>query len=182
MEVFVYDESGLKAGDRVRLTVNGTTSIRTIPASGSYKLYALSGHNLAAGVLADALTLSDCGDKGCHFGFAVDVTVTPDCFNAAAGWFEVSHRAHTRLIMICFLAGLAHCALYDQFGLDVFQKKSGTDEGFCIEVANPTYVNYLQTSHQPPPGFVQLCKDEGWGHYINDTLPDIVTRADCVLV
>lgn len=154
--VDVEDATGLKAGDKVSLHVNGTTSLRSVPVAGSYRIYALDGGNAAAGVLSDVMTLSDCGPNGCYFGMDVPFTLTPGCFGTSTGWFE--------------------------FGLDVFQKKSGSDEGFCIEVANPTYVNYEQTTPQPPPGFKQLCIDEGWGHYVSKTVDEIVHKADCVLV
>ena len=68
-----------------------------------------------------------------------------------------------------------------EFALDVFQKSSGSDEGFCVEIANSAYVTYEQTHPQPPPGFKTYCKDMGWGHFVNDTINEIIWQADCVL-
>lgn len=152
--VDVLDKSGVHANDHIHLTVNGTTSITTIPSHGSYRIYDLAGHNAASGVLADALSLHDCGAKGCKFGMHVPFTLPQGAFSSQ-GWME--------------------------FGLDVFQEASGSDEGFCIEIANDAYLHFEQTKPQPPPGFVAYCIDESWGHYVNKTTPEVVHRADCVL-
>ena len=42
-----------------------------------------------------------------------------------------------------------------EFGIDVFQKKSGTDEGMCIEITSP--VQLVEQNNSPPPGFVTDC-------------------------
>jgi hypothetical protein len=41
------------------------------------------------------------------------------------------------------------------FGIDVFQAKSGSDEGMCIEITNPTYNAYEFATPSPP--FVTDC-------------------------
>ena len=153
VEVDVADPKGLYPGDQVTLTINGTTSLREITQYGSYRIYDLAGKNVAAGVLGDVVSLFNCGAQGCHFGVNLQFTITEGSFNA--GWME--------------------------FGFDSFQKKSGTDEAFCIEIANDAYVKYEQTTPQPPPGFVTLCKDNGWGKFTSDTLPEVVKDVTCKL-
>lgn len=146
VEVDVADHDGYKAGDMVHLFVNGTTSLRAIPEHGSFRIYDLAGHNAAAGILSDTLSLYSCDTEGCHFGFDTTFALTTGMFTSQ-GWFE--------------------------FGLDVFQQASGSDEGMCIQVMNPTYVEYEQKSGQPPPGFKMYCRDEGWGHFTNLGSPGI---------
>ena len=48
----------------------------------------------------------------------IPFTASEACFDTSKDWFE--------------------------FGIDVFQKKSGSDEGMCIEITNPTYNSYEQ--------------------------------------
>jgi hypothetical protein len=135
VEFDTHDSKGYKVGDNVTLIVKGSTTIKAIPGSGSYRIYALSGGNVAAGVLDDVMTLT-----GSDFVLDIPFQLTTADFDAKE--FE--------------------------FGLDVFQKKSGSDEGMCIEIANPTYIAAEQAKQQPP--FVTDCKDEGGGHFVS-TLP-----------
>ena len=53
-----------------------------------------------------------------------------------------------------------------EFGIDVFQEKSGSDEGFCLEIASYAYTKYEEHRDQPP--FVMDCKDMGDGHFVKD--------------
>lgn len=154
VEVDVLDANDIKPGDHLRLTVNGTTQIKTVPVDGSYRIYDIAGHNVVGGALTDAMTIYECVEEGCYFGVVVDFVLPAAAFTEQ-GWME--------------------------FGLDVFQKSSGSDEGFCVEVANQAYVTYEQTHPQPPPGFDTYCKDEGWGHFKKETIPEIIWDAKCVL-
>lgn len=147
------DATSVKPGDHIGLTVNGTTHIRSIPTAGSYRIYDLAGHNVVAGVLTDAMTLFNCGHLGCEFGIDVDFTL-PDAAFTSQGWMS--------------------------FTLDVFQEKSGSDEGFCVSVSNPDFVAY-ESKTSPPPGFVTYCKDTGYGHFVKDQQAEIVWDVDCQL-
>ena len=59
----------------------------------------------------------------------LSVTANENCFDTSKNWFE--------------------------FGIDVFQAKSGSDEGMCIEITNPTYNAYEAATLSPP--FVTDC-------------------------
>jgi hypothetical protein len=149
VEVDVMDATGLVAGDKVILTVNGTTTMKTVPTSGSYRIYALSGGNEAAGLLSDTLRLLGNG----AFSMRVPFDITAASFEATKGWTE--------------------------FGLDVFQKQSGSDEGVCIEVANMPYINYEE--HNVGHPFVTYCSDNGNGTFTKHTQPEVVFPVDCEL-
>jgi len=135
VEVDIHDSTGYKVGDNVTMIVKGTTSIKEVPVAGSYRVYALSGGNVAAGVLTDVMTLSGSN-------FALDIS-----FQITSGDFDGKNF---------------------EFGLDIFQKKSGSDEGMCLEIANPTYIAAEKAKSYPP--FITDCKDEGNGHFVS-TLP-----------
>ena len=154
VEVDVLDANDIKPGDHIRLTINGTTSLHSVPVDGSYRVYDIAGHNVIGGALSDAMTIYNCVSEGCYFGVTTDF-VLPSAAFTPEGWME--------------------------FALDVFQKSSGSDEGFCVEIANNAYVTYEQTHPQPPPGFVTYCKDEGWGHFVKDQINEIIWDAKCVL-
>lgn len=154
VEVDVEDHTTIKAGDMVKLLVNGTTSLKTVPTAGSYRIYSLDGHNEAAGVLSDVMSIEDCGEQGCYFYLDIAFQLNAGSFSDQ-GWFE--------------------------FGLDVFQKGSGSDEGMCIEIFNQAYATYETTHPQPPPGFVTYCEDQGWGHFKKDTIPERLFSVDCNL-
>jgi len=154
VEVDVLDGNTIKAGDHIRLVVNGTTQIRTVPVDGSYRIYDIAGHNVVGGALSDAMTITSCVEEGCYFSVVVDFELPAEAFTPQ-GWME--------------------------FGLDVFQKSSGSDEGFCVEIANVAYVNYEETHPQPPPGFDTYCRDMGWGHFQKETIKEIIWDAKCVL-
>ena len=67
-----------------------------------------------------------------------------------------------------------------EFGIDVFQQKSGSDEGFCLEIASLAYTKYEEHRDQPP--FVMECKDEGNGHFIKDVhtiVPKAIPSPQC---
>merc|ERR1740130_269546 len=81
--------------------------MKEVPVAGSYRVYALSGGNVAAGVLTDVMNLSGSN-------FVLDIS-----FQLTTADFDVKDF---------------------EFGLDIFQKKSGSDEGMCLEIANPTYI------------------------------------------
>lgn len=116
--------SKITAGDGFRVTVRGTTSMKTVPTAGSYRIYALAGGNVATGVLTDVLVI----DKG-TFVMTIPFTAGATMFDLKKDWFE--------------------------FGIDVFQAKSGSDEGMCIEITNPTYNAYEFATLSPP--FVTDC-------------------------
>jgi hypothetical protein len=156
VEVDVKDKVAIRVDDVAKLIVHGTTSLTSVPVAGSYRIYQLSGGNAAEGVLSDVMTISNCGALGCDFVIVVPtIVLSPGMFNTKNRWFE--------------------------FGLDVFQKQSGSDEGMCIEVANSQYVHYQMSNPSPP--FEMLCKDEGWGHFQSQILkPDPVHNVTCNLL
>jgi len=129
------NKTGYAVGDHATLYVTGTTTLTAAPVGGSYRIYTLSGHNGASGVLTDVLTLPSTG----HFALQVPYTIAAGSFGDD-GQFE--------------------------FGLDIFQNASGSNEGMCVEVGNPTYV----TAMQARPGFNMGCIDHGGGHF-EDKLP-----------
>lgn len=104
----------------ITAVVTGVTSVNEVPSHGSYKVYSLSGHNLAAGALSDALVLD-----GHDFTLTTHFTLSDDAFGTeASGWFEV--------------------------GIDVFQQAGGSDEGFCLEISSIEYVTYEENKPDPP--------------------------------
>lgn len=155
----VMDPKTIKVGDPVHLVINGTTSIKKVPTAGSFRIYDLAGHNAFAGVLSEHMTLGQCGVQGCYFNFEFSFAMTADMWGPSSGPLDGSM----------------------EFGLDVFQKGSGSDEGFCINVMNQKFVHYEETSIQPPPGFVTYCVDEGWGHFKKQTTPEKIFPVVCNL-
>lgn len=137
--VFVHDDSSsapvkaedLKPGDKLTLEVDGVTTITHVPTDGSYRIYALDGHNIAAGALSDVFTLN-----APDFKIVASFEVTADNIGAD-NFFE--------------------------FGLDVFQQGSGSDEGMCIEIADIEYLAYEKSKPDPP--FEMMCRDNGDGTF-----------------
>ena len=124
VETEIKGATAIKAGDAFTVIVRGTTSMVSVPVAGSYRIYALTGGNVATGVLTDVLVI----DKG-TFVMTIPFVAASPCFDTTKNWFE--------------------------FGIDVFQAKSGSDEGMCIEISNPTYNTYEMD--QPSPPFVTDC-------------------------
>jgi len=155
--VDVIDPLTIKAGDVANLIVKVTTSLKSVPQEGSFRIYALAGGNADGGALSDVMTITSCGQLGCYYTLDIkDFPITPTMFTAQ-GWFE--------------------------FGLDIFQKSSGSDEGMCIEVANPAYVSYIDTPRPFGSPFVLECKPGDWGHFMSDpNYPEIVSDATCKLL
>jgi len=121
-------------GSEFVVTISGKTTITEVSPAGSYRIYSLQGDNVAAGVLTDALTLD--GQGG--FTFSTTFWVTAALFDSAdSAMFE--------------------------FGVDVFQQSSGSDEGMCVEVASAPYVAY--EAAKPAPPFEFLCSDAGDGQF-----------------
>lgn len=181
VEVDVDDSTGVHPNDGATVIVNGTTSLKvcvcvdrvspttksfsqtpypfqqSIEVAATYRIYDLAGHNAAAGLLEPIMSLYDCNDEGCSFGLAIGFKLVEGCFDAERGWFE--------------------------FGLDIFQKSSETDEGVCIEVTNDAYLQYEETHPQPPPGFVTYCLPSPYGHFHKVTPPpkEVVDAVKCDL-
>merc|ERR1719506_1260359 len=103
--------SDVTAGSKLTVTVTGVTTLTAVPVSGSYRIYALQGGNVASGVLTDALKIT----PGGNFILTVHFVVTDALF-----------ESNSKQVF--------------EFGLDVFQKGSGTDEGMCIQVESDLYV------------------------------------------
>jgi len=149
VEFDTQDKAGYKAGDNVTLHLNGTTSLKSIPVAGSYRIYSLAGKNAGGGVLADDFKMTGVDT----FEGTVPITLTTDMF--VGEFFEL--------------------------GLDVFQAKSGSDEGMCIEIANPAYVASEQAKQQP--AFNADCIDKGGGHFASklpDGVPETVNTVQCI--
>lgn len=109
----------------------------------------LQGHNVAAGILLNTLSLSNCNTQGCDFAMVVPFTLSQGDFDGT--WFD--------------------------FTLDVFQEASGTDEGMCVQISNPAYAKYL--AGRSDPKFDILCQPHPYGHFTSDTMPDPVYHAIC---
>ena len=72
VEFDTHDTEGYKAGDNVTLEIHGSTSLTVVPVAGSYRVYSLSGHNEASGVLSDVMKIEVCSaarkaTNGCDF-------------------------------------------------------------------------------------------------------------------
>ena len=129
------DNKGYAAGDHVKVLAKGSTTLKSIPPSGTYRVYSMQGHNTATGLLSSVMTLA-----GGKFSLEIPFILPQDSFFGDD--FE--------------------------FGIDVFQDKSGTNEGMCIEVASPAYITQERLKLSPP--FVAYCTDLGGGHF-KSTMP-----------
>jgi len=141
------NKTGYAAGDHGMLLVNGTTHLTVVPDGGSYRIYTLSGHNGASGVLSDVMSLPSPG----HFHLKVPYTISSESF--VGNQFE--------------------------FGLDIFQNASGSNQGMCIEVANPAYIADMKSR----AGFNMFCIDHGNGHFENKLpfgVPEKISEVKCI--
>jgi hypothetical protein len=67
-----------------------------------------------------------------------------------------------------------------EWGLDIFQNPSGSDEAMCIQVSSDAYVNEVKSKVSPP--FDMYCVDEGNGNFIKKNVhTDPVFNAVCKL-
>jgi len=149
VEVDVQDKSGIKAGDTVTMIVHGTTKIKAVPSSGTYKVYDGAGKNAAQGILSDVMTID--ASSG-----AFTIKVSGIVLDASSVQGDVI-----------------------EWGLDIFQDKSGSNEGMCVQVASDAYVKMVQPKASPP--FVTYCADQGHGVFVKKTIPDPVHTAQCHL-
>jgi hypothetical protein len=106
-------------GSSIRAKLTGKTSLKAVPVGGSYRVYSLQGQNVAAGPLDGALEISG-------GSFTLDVG-----FTASAALFNTNDK--TRF----------------EFAVDVFQAKSGSDEGMCVQVASTPYMNDMRAKASP---------------------------------
>ena len=110
----------VSVGSTFNVEVSGVTTLKAVPVSGSYRIYALTGGNVGVGVLTDVMTLGANGD----FTMKIQFTVDARNFGTTKDLFE--------------------------FGLDVFQKKSGSDEGMCIQVESDKFVADAEATVRAP--------------------------------
>ena len=139
----------LKPGHTAQVQITGITTITSVSASASYRVYALDGKNMAFGVLANAFILT--GNGG--FVFTPSFEITADAIGSNG---------------------------FVEFGIDVFQEKSGTDEGMCVQLASKPYVEYVES--RPSPPFQMQCRDLGNGHFIPDVhriVPTPIASPSC---
>jgi hypothetical protein len=144
----------LKIGNSMTIQVSGVTTIEKVPVAGSYRIYGVNGKNVATGILTDTLVINY-NKATLQYDFVMTVTFVLDANN-----FDVAMK-------------------WTEWTLDVFQEKSGSDEGMCVEFSSIEYVNYLQTKQDPP--FVDLCVDRGDGTFENQTIA-ITTALDTLHV
>jgi len=142
------DDSSIQAGDMVVMNVTGTTTLKAVPLSSTYKVYDQEGKNMAQGNLADILTLDPATGS-----FKISVSIQLDAASVQGDLIE--------------------------WGLDIFQGKSGSDEGMCIQIASDAYVQMVQPKASPP--FVTYCEDEGHGIFKKKTIPEKVGPVVCQL-
>ena len=149
MEVHANDYTGsvemdkLKIGNSITIQVSGVTTIEKVPVEGSYRIYGIDGKNVATGILTDTLKINyNTTTLQYDFVMTVPFTLDSDNFVAASKWNE--------------------------WTLDVFQQKSGSDEGMCVEFADNEYVQYEIA--KPSPKFEDLCVDNGDGTFKNQTI------------
>ena len=123
MDVHANDYTGsvqmdmLKQGNSITVQASGVTTIEKVPTAGSYRIYGLDGKNVATGILTDTLDIQY-NSKTLQYDFVMTVPfkLDSDNFDSAKKWTE--------------------------WTLDVFQEKSGSDEGMCVEFADNEYVQY----------------------------------------
>jgi len=149
MEVHANDYTGsvemdkLKIGNSITIQVSGVTTIEKVPVEGSYRIYGINGKNVATGILTDTLKINyNTTTLQYDFVMTVPFTLDSDNFVVASKWNE--------------------------WTLDVFQQKSGSDEGMCVEFADNEYVQYEIA--KPSPKFEDLCVDNGDGTFKNQTI------------
>jgi hypothetical protein len=133
----------LKPGDSITAQITGVTTIEEVPTAGSYRIYGLDGTNVATGILTDTLDITYNSNTR-QYDFVMTVPFKLDAHN-----FDTA-------------------AKYTEWTLDVFQQKSGSDEGMCIEFADPEYVAYEES--KPDPKFIDYCVDNGDGTFKNQTI------------
>merc|ERR1719421_341306 len=133
----------LKAGDQITVQASGVTTIEKVPTAGSYRIYGLDGKNVATGILSDTMNITyNSATLQYDFVLTVPFVLDKDNFDGAQKWTE--------------------------WTLDVFQEKSGSDEGMCVEFADAEYVKYEE--NKPDPPFVDLCVDNGDGTFKEQTI------------
>jgi len=133
----------LKMGNSITVQASGVTTIEKVPVAGSYRIYGLDGKNVATGILTDTLNITyNTGTLQYDFTMTVPFKLDSDNFDSAKKWTE--------------------------WTLDVFQQKSGSDEGMCVEFADNEYVQYEIA--KPSPIFEDYCIDNGDGTFKNQTI------------
>jgi len=149
MDVHANDYTGsvnmdkLKVGNSITIQASGVTTIEKVPTAGSYRIYGLDGKNVATGILTDTLNITyNTGTLQYDFVMTVPFTLDSHNFDSATKWTE--------------------------WTLDVFQEKSGSDEGMCVEFADNEYVKYEIA--KPSPIFEDFCIDNGDGTFKNESI------------
>merc|ERR1719473_2165917 len=101
----------------ITVQASGVTTIEKVPTAGSYRIYGLDGKNVATGILTDTLNITfNSATLQYDFVLTISFVLDADNFDNAKKWTE--------------------------WTLDVFQEKSGSDEGMCVEFADNEYVKY----------------------------------------
>ena len=142
--------------DTIAVEIKGETSLASVPATGSYKIYNLAGETTFTGDLQKAMTITGTA-KPYDFTLEVEFPLTEGSFIRGSQFFE--------------------------FGVDVFQASSGADEGMCIEISNEIYVKYEEDKPVPPgPAFDMNCDDHGDGTFsahVHKIVPTPITSPGC---
>jgi len=149
VSVDVNDKTGIKAGDTVNMIVHGFTSLKAVPPHATYKIYDGAGKNAGQGNLKDVMQL------------------------------DASSGAFTLTIPALVLDPSSVQGNVIEWGLDVFQERSGSKEAMCIQIASDDYVKMVQPKASPP--FNLYCVDEGHGVFMKKTQPVPVHTAQCQL-
>ena len=142
--------------DTIMVEIKGETSLASVPATGSYKIYNLAGDTTFTGDLQKAMTITGTA-KPYDFTLEVEFPLTEGSFIRGSNFFE--------------------------FGVDVFQASSGADEGMCIEISNEIYVKYEEDKPVPPgPAFDMNCDDHGDGTFsahVHKIVPTPIASPGC---
>jgi len=161
---------GLAPGHTTKVTVGkwtnlyvvGTTTMKTVPASATFKVYGVDGHNVAQGKFAARKGIYTDGPLGKGASLELGFENKPGQF-----------RLQIPLLPTAGNFAAVQGGQWVNFGIDVFLEPQNTMEGMCVQVANHMYAEYM--AHNSSQAFEMECKDNGDGTFTRHTVqPDVL--------